>query len=461
MSDDTTRLSNGSHTYTAKAYDAAGNSSSSSSTVTVNNTTTPPGQLQWVVTPASSQADYGYATATDASGNVFVAGKWSIGPSVFLAKYSPSGVQLWWKTFTASGSAYGIALDANGNVFITGEYFGTANFGGSSFTGSSMTSSMFVAKFSAAGAHLWSRGFPRVSGPNLGRSVKVDRNGNIVLTGRAASIDFGGGVMTGSGGGSLFVANLSGADGSYLWAKLFGTGYASGNGIAVDGSGNLFVTGYFQSTINFDSVQLTSGNYGGFVVKLSASGAHLWSKGFGTFVNDPASYGCGGNSISIAPNGDALITGAFVGTIDLGGGALTANSSSVFDIFFARFSNTGTCLWSKHVTSSSATTGIGYGAASDGSGNMLFTGLLYGTADFGGATTSTTGASTFVAKYSSAGNCLWAKAYGGNNLGSGIAADALGNVLVTGNWSGTANFGGGLLSSQGGSNDSFLLNLTP
>jgi hypothetical protein len=250
-------------------------------------------------------------------------------------------------------------------------------------------------------------------------------------------------------------------DGSYLWAKLFGAGVACGNGIALDGSGNLFVTGYFLSAIDFNGGQLTSSAYGGFLVKLSASGGYIWSKGFGSFSQNPATYGYGGNSVDVAPNGDVAITGGFVGSIDLGGGAMTSSPSSVFDIFFARFSNSGTPVWSKHVTSSSTTTGIGYGVTSDGSGNLAFTGVVYGTADFGGVSASASGASTFVAKYSSVGTCLWAKAYAGNNLGSGIAADGGGNLFITGNWSGTVNFGSGTLASQNGGNDVFLLKLAP
>jgi hypothetical protein len=261
--------------------------------------------------------------------------------------------------------------------------------------------------------------------------------------------------MTGSGGGSLFVANLSGVDGSYLWAKQFGTGYALGNGIAVDGSGNLFVTGYFLRTINFDSVQLTSSAYSGFLVKLSASGAHLWSKGFGNFADDPSTQGTGGKSVCVASNGDAVITGGFVGTIDLGGGPMTSKSSSSSSIVFARYSTSGTYVWSKPVLSS----GVGCGAAVDGSGNMLFTGGVYGTADFGGVLTSTTGEAAFVVKYSPTGNCLWAKAYGGSNRGLGLAVDSLGNVLATGKWYGTVDFGRGPLISNGA--DAFILKLAP
>ncbi len=92
---------------------------------------------------------------------------------------------------------------------------------------------------------------------------------------------------------------------------------------------------------------------------------------------------------------------------------------------------------------------------------MLFTGKVYGTADFGGVGAASSGMGAFVVKYSSAGGCLWAKAYGANDLGAGVAADSGGNVLVTGTWGGATDFGGGSLTSQGGGSDIFLLKLAP
>jgi hypothetical protein len=458
----TTAAANGTHTLAAKAFDAAGNATTSSSvTVSVNNNTAAsPGQFQWVATPGSTTADYGYATATDAAGNVLVAGNWSYGPSIYLAKYSPSGGQLWWKTFTASGTPHGIVVDSTGNIYLTGEYLGSANFGGTTFSGNMLMASMFVAKFSSAGAHLWSKGFTTYAGPNIGRGVAVDPNGNVVLTGSFTSIDFGGGTLSGSG--SLFVANLSGVDGSYLWAKQMGSGQACGNGLAVDGSGNVFVTGYYLNTISFGGGQLStggSGTYGGFLVKLTGSGAYVWSKGFGSFTQAPSTYGYGGNSVCVGANGNVSITGGFVGSVDFGGGPLSASPYATFDIFFATFSNSGGYLWAKHVSSSAGTSGVGYGAASDGSGNVVFTGVVYGTADFGGVSVASSG--TFVAKYSPSGSCVWAKGCSGNNRGCGIDTDGNGNVVVTGFWSGASDFGNGTLNSVSGGTDVFLLKFAP
>ena len=94
---------------------------------------------------------------------------------------------------------------------------------------------------------------------------------------------------------------------------------------------------------------------------------------------------------------------------------------------------------------------------------MLFTGRVYGVADFGnGVTASSTGINTFVSKYSSTGTCVWAKAYAGNNQGHSIGSDAAGNAVVTGKWSGTTDFGDGVArTSVAGGMDTYILKLAP
>ena len=107
-------------------------------------------------------------------------------------------------------------------------------------------------------------------------------------------------------------------DGSHVWSKQFGTGLGSGNGIGVDGSGNLFITGYCIGTTDFGGGAVTGINdYGAFLVKLSASGAHVWSKRF------PGSYDDYGNGVAVSGSGNVVVTGYFPGTIDFGSGSLS------------------------------------------------------------------------------------------------------------------------------------------
>src|SRR5262249_17807764 len=147
-------------------------------------------------------------------------------------------------------------------------------------------SASYLVIVNVSGQHLWSKGF---GGPTLSDSVGVtavatDASGNIVITGSLqGSADFGGGVLTSSGHyNDVFIAKYS-SSGAHLWSKRFGsTGEDVGYGIAVDSSGNVLVTGYFQGTVDFGGGGLVSaGGADAFLAKYSPSGAHLWSKRFG------------------------------------------------------------------------------------------------------------------------------------------------------------------------------------
>lgn len=171
-----------------------------------------------------------------------------------------------------------------------------------------------------------------------------------------------------------------------------------------------------------------------------------------------------------------LVTGAFAGYLDLGAGQATANGIA---IFLAKLSGLdGSHLWSKYFPGSHVQT-LSYGVAVDGSGSVLITGYMYsggiqpGSVDFGGGPLPCVGdyaTSGFVAKFSGVdGSHIWSKGFGcctGWGQGTGVAVDPSGNVLVTGEFGGTVDFGGGPLTSvpnpEGGpSPDIFLLKLHP
>ena len=122
-------------------------------------------------------------------------------------------------------------------------------------------------------SHLWSKRFGSTSF-DQGYGVAVDDSGNVVVTGSFnGTVNFGGGGLNSAGSFDIFVAKFSGADGSHLWSKRFGSTYEDeGLGVAVDGSGNVVVTGYFWGTVDFGGGELTSAGSSDdiFVVKLGA-----------------------------------------------------------------------------------------------------------------------------------------------------------------------------------------------
>ena len=372
----------------------------------------------------------------------------------------------WSRSFGSSGEDRGhsVAVDSNGNVVITGYFMGTVDFGGGPLTSVlaspvlGPSKDVFLAKYSASGTHLWSRQIG-ANADDQGNSVVVDSNGDVVVTGSCAnSVDFGNGNLTSSFGGyDIFVAKYSGVDGSLLWAKRFGGIYDDyGYGVAVDSSDNVIVTGQFMERVNFGGGALYSAGGGDiFVAKFSPSGTYLWSERFGS-ENTEFGY-----TIGVDGSGNVLIVGRFVGTVDFGGGPLTSESSTL-DIYVAKYSGTnGSHLWSKRFGS----TGTDYanGVAVESNGNVIVTGFFEGTVDFGGGTPLVSAGSRdiFVAKYSAAGSHLWSKRFGstGTDYANGVTVDSNGNMIVTGTFTGTVDFGGGGLTSAGGC-DIFLAKYT-
>jgi hypothetical protein len=217
----------------------------------------------------------------------------------------------------------------------------------------------------------------------------------------------------------------------------------------------VLVTGDFGGTVDFGGGPLTSAGAGDIFVAMfsGVNGAHLWSQRFGGITGDA------GRGIAADGTGNVLVTGYFLGTVDFGGGALT--SAGIDDIFVAKFSGVdGAHLWSQRFGGTS--TDVGTGLAADGSGNVLVTGFFSGTVDFGGGPLTTAGGNDiFVAKLSGVdGAHLWSQRFGstGADVGLGLAADGSGNVLVTGFFQGTVDFGGDVLTSAGG-DDIFVLKL--
>ena len=507
-----TASDNGTHSWIAKAYDAAGNVGTSSTVnLTVNISTpdtTPPSvpanlsaaaascsqiNLSWNAstdnvgvtgykvyrngaylksvtgtsnpdTGLSASTQYCYkVSAYDAAGN-------ESGLSNQACASTPScvpvsGEPIWSKRFGSSGKDRGwaVAVDHQGNVIVTGEFAYTVDFGGGSLAASSPygPTSIFVAKYSPSGSYIWSKSFEvGTMADNMSYGIAVDSHDNIIITGTfVEKVDFGGGRLYGYASviPDIFVAKLS-PTGDHIWSKIFGSVNEDyGLGVAVDDNDNVLVTGAFTGMIDFGGGPLTSaGGMDAFVVKFSSTGSHLWSKRFGSTSGDA------GNSIAVDGSGNVVVAGYFQGTVDFGGGPLASAGSK--DIFMVKFSSTGSHLWSESFGDTSDQEAVAITV--DGNSNVIVTGSFRGTVDFGGVplSTSTFYPDIFVTKFSPAGSHLWSESFGDPDNETeritAVAVNGSGNAVVTGYFSGTMDFGVGPLTSAG-SYDIFLLKLEP
>jgi len=282
---------------------------------------------------------------------------------------------------------------------------------------------------------------------DYGNSIAVDANGNIYVTGRFyGSSTFGTTNLTSSGGSDIFVAKLD-INGNWLWAKKAGgTSDDYVYGIAVDGNGNSYVTGYFESSATFGTTTLTSSGYCDiFVTKIDHNGNFLWTKQAGGIYNDYV------YSIAVDTNGNSYITGRFYSSSCSFGIITLINCNSEYeDIFVAKLDINGNFMWAKQA--GGTVSDCGYGIAIDANGNSYVTGYFWSSATFGTTTLTSSGyIDIFVAKIDHNGNWLWAKQAGGTNseYSKGIAVDDNGNSYVTGYFWSSATFGTTTLTSSG------------
>ncbi|MFT3775407.1 MAG: hypothetical protein QM820_59430 [Minicystis sp.] len=181
-------------------------------------------------------------------------------------------VDLPWQT-TAAGdvSSVLVASDPSGNAIVAGLFGGTLDLGGVTLT-SAQWGGMFVAKLDHAGHYLWARSFDNV---RLDIGLAVDGLGNILLTGDFREVtDFGGGPLTSAGHADIFVTKLD-PQGNHVYSRAFGdTTSEQGGAVAADAAGNAYVTGTFRGTIDFGGGPLTSPDGDGdvFVTKLESFG---------------------------------------------------------------------------------------------------------------------------------------------------------------------------------------------
>ncbi len=325
------------------------------------------GGYEWAFSIGNTSADIGYGIKTDASGNVYVTGQLNgtadfdpsgntanltgVGGDIFVAKYSTSGAYLW--AFNVGGSSTdignSITTDVSGNVFVTGQFQGTADFDPSVGITNLVSvggSDAFVAKYDTDGNYQWAFVVGGSTGSDFGYGISTDASGNVLVTGRfIGTVDFDPSGNTAdltspAFSPDAFVAKYT-TGGAYQWAFNIGggSGDAFGYGISSDASSNVYVTGQFALTNDFDpsgsTANLTAvGGYDIFVAKYNNSGAYQWAFKMGAGGAD-VGYG-----IATSTSGDVYVAGSFQFVVDFDPSALTTNlTSNDKDIFVTKYSN--------------------------------------------------------------------------------------------------------------------------
>ena len=253
-----------------------------------------------------------------------------------------------------------------------------------------------------------------------------------------------------------------------VWAKqIGGTLQDFGTAITTDAGGNVYTTGVFYGTADFDPgpgvVNLTAVNNDAFITKFDASGNLVWAKTFGGYLFDA-------RAITVDASGDIYSVGSFQGTADFDPGPNTFNlvSNAGWDAYILKLNSAGDFVWAKSIGGNQ--TDACSSIVLDASGNIITSGWFNQTVDFdpgpgtGNLVAANNGQDCFILKLDASGNYVWAKGMGGNSSEKIIAVqiDGAGNVYSVGGFFNTGDFDPGAgtfsLTSQGGE-DIFLSKL--
>lgn len=316
------------------------------------------GTQEWTRQFGTSDFDFGLAVAVDTDGHVLITGSTNgaLGGTnagsqdAFVRKLDRAGDEVWTRQFGTSNDEQGraIAADADGNVLIAGHTGGALQ--GTPAGGRDA----FLRKYDSAGNVVWTHQFG-TSEVDQGLGVAVDTDGSILIVGVTE------GALLGSSAGSadVFIRKYL-APGGLAWTRQFGTaGYDTALSVAVDGDGNVLVTGYVEGDLEGSS----AGSGDAFVRKYDSAGNEVWTRQFGTAGFDS------GVGVAVDANGNVVVTGYVEGELE-------GSYAGALDVFVRMYDSMGVEVW----TDQSGTSGEEYGSgvAVDADGSVLIAGVTDG-----------------------------------------------------------------------------------
>jgi hypothetical protein len=279
---------------------------------------------------------------------------------IFLSKFDTDGNLVRAQSYGGSGldGGHDVAVDDNGDVYLTGYFGDSVDFDpgpGSANLTSTGRADAFLAKYDSSGNYQWATSWG--SGVNVrndeGNSVVVDSSGNSYVSGMTwkkapmASLGCGGGLRDAQN--DAFLCKID-PNGSIAWKHVWGaSGMDSVYDICLDSAENVYVTGFFSGSVDFDpgsgrTVKRSDGNIDAFLSKFNSNGDFQWVQTWGG-----REWGDGGKSIVVDNSGNIIVGGGFGGTVDFDPGRSVDNRVSqgddVVDAFMCMYDSAGNYKW--------------------------------------------------------------------------------------------------------------------
>jgi hypothetical protein len=422
------------------------------------------GATTHVATWGGTGDEDGYDVAVAADGTVYATGQFAssvtIGSTtltskglddVYVAAFDPDLTPRWAKSFGSFSSdrGQGIAVDLAGRVYVCGLFGNTPTFAGKTMV-SKGSFDMFLVSYEADGTERWSR---TAGGTNmdLAYDLAVEPSGNILLTGYyEGAVDFGVGPLTAFGSRDIFVAKYD-ANGALAWSKGWGSAQLdTGLGIATNAQGHVVVTGSLGDAVDFGTGPIGAAG-GSFLIKLDSGGTDLWSLALANIVTW---------DVAVDQKDGRVLVGARSATgSDPGTGPLP-DPPGGNDILVLAYDTQPQLLW--HREFGGALADIGLGITTDAFGNTYTIGMGGTDIDFGGGLVTGHGDQDIVVtSHDPAGNLNWGRMFGGalQDRGYGVAVAPDGAIYITGRYSGTSDFGSTGTTPAIAGNDAFLVRL--
>ena len=365
------------------------------------------GNLLWVKQIGGVDGhSQGFAITVDTNGNVYVTGSFNglvdfdpgsgeanltaSGTDIFVLKLDTNGNYLWAKRMGGGSwdDGFAITTDTSGNVYTTGSFVGMVDFdpnAGVANLHSAGDSDIFIQKLDTNGNFLWAKGMGSTSS-DKGFSITTDNAGNVLTTGYfVLTVDFDPGAGTAnltSSTNEVFIQKLD-TDGNFIWAKkMGGNNNEFGYAITTDTNNNIYTTGFFEGTADFDPnagvANLTAvGNSDIFIQKLDANGNFQWAKQMGGSDIEDVGF-----AIVTDQNANVYTTGTFRGTVDFDPGTNVAalTSTGATDIFIQSLDTNGNYRWAINMGDIHPDTGRAI--AIHNNSNIYTSGSFFGTVDF-------------------------------------------------------------------------------